>query len=145
MRRPLTALALTAAVVAAAGCGDRTPSDEEQVRDLLATFSRSVEKRDYQTLCDDVLAPSLLNGLEGIGLPCEVALRNSLGQVSEPRLTVGAVKVTGAKASAEVRTSAQGQQPSSDTIELVKIDGAWKVSDLSSGPAQASPSATATR
>jgi hypothetical protein len=124
----LAALALTAA-----GCGDSAPSGEQQVRDTLATFSRAVEARNYQKLCDEVFAPKLLDGLQGIGLPCEIALRNSLGEVKDPRLTVGAVKVDGNKATAEVRTSAEGQTPSSDTIELQKIDGKWKVSALSGG------------
>ena len=123
------------------GCGDREPSDEEQVRDVLATFARSVEGRDYQKLCDDVFAPKLLEGLQGIGLPCEVALRNSLGEVQDPRLTVGAVDVKGAKATAEIRTSAEGQSPSSDELELQRIDGRWKVSALSAGE---TPSASPT-
>lgn len=143
MRRPLVLLALL--TVALGGCGDRTPSDEEQVRDVLATFARSVEKRDYQRLCDDVFSPKLLDGLQGIGLPCEVALRNSLGEVKEPRLTVGAVNVSGSRATAEVRTSAAGQEPSSDKVELERVDGKWRVSALgSSGEATPTPTATAT-
>jgi hypothetical protein len=139
MRRTLALAAILAAALA--GCGARTPSDEEQVRDVLATFARSVEKRDYQRLCDDVFAPKLLSGLQSIGLPCEVALRNSLGEVSEPRLTVGRVAVRGEKATAEVKTSAAGQDPSSDTVELARVDGSWKVSALG---AAAAPAATAT-
>jgi hypothetical protein len=143
VRRPIVLLSLLA--LALPGCGDSGPSDEEQVRDVLATFSRSVEKRDYQRLCDDVFAPKLLTGLQGIGLPCEVALRNSLGEVKDPRLTVGAVAVAGKKATAEVRTSAEGQAPSSDKLELQKISGKWKVSALSGGDAAAgSPTPTAT-
>jgi hypothetical protein len=128
MRR--AALVPVLVVAALSGCGDRTPSDEEQVRSVLATFAKATEGRDYQTLCDEVLAPKLLTGLQSIGLPCEVALRNSLGEVRDPRLTVGRVSVHGDKATAEVRTSAQGQAPSSDTVELARIKGAWKVSAL---------------
>ena len=47
----------------------------------LATFATATEKRDYATLCDKVFAPKLLTGLQEIGLPCEVAMRNSLGKV----------------------------------------------------------------
>jgi hypothetical protein len=135
VRRSLAALALLA--IALPGCGGRTPSDEEQIRDVLATFARSVEKRDYQRLCDDVFAPKLLDGLRGIGLPCEVALRNSLGEVQDPRLTVGGVTVRGDRATAEVRTSAEGQAPSSDRLELQRVDGTWKVSALSGAEAPA--------
>ena len=142
VRRSLALLATTALLLA--GCGGGEGSDEEQVRDVLATFARAVESRDYQRLCDEVFAPKLLDGLAGIGLPCEVALRNSLGEVKDPRLTVGAVTVRGDRATAEVRTSAEGQEPSSDTLELQRVEGKWKVSALDAGDEQPAPGATAT-
>ena len=125
-------LAPLALAAATSGCGSRSPSDEEQVRDVLQTFARSAEKRDYTTLCEKVFAPKLLSGLQQIGLPCEVAMEKSLGQVKDPRLTVGKVAVNGDTATAEVRTTATGQQPSSDTLKLQKVKGAWKVSALGS-------------
>ena len=135
---------LVALALLAGGCGGGDASDEEQVRDVLGTFARAVEGRDYQRLCDEVFAPKLLDGLAGIGLPCEVALRNSLGEVKDPRLTVGGVTVEDDRATAEIRTSAEGQQPSSDTLELQRVDGKWKVSALSGADEQATPTATAT-
>src|SRR3954454_3989344 len=116
MRPRLVAALILVLALLGSGCGDRTPSDEEQVRDVLTTFARSTERRDYQKLCDEVFAPKLLTGLQEIGLPCEVALRNSLGDVKTPRLTVGKVAVKGKTATADIRTAAEGQQPSSDTI-----------------------------
>jgi len=71
-------------------------------------------------------------------------MRNSLGSVREPRLTVGAVSVDGPRATAEVRTSAAGQEPSSDTVHLDRIDGAWKISALGDASAGVTPTATAT-
>ncbi len=129
MRRvpALTALLL---LVGLAGCGTRTPSEESQVRDTLVTFARSVERRDYQTLCEKVFAPKLLRGLEQIGLPCEVAMRRSLGRVKNPKLTVGKVALVAGGANAEIRTSADNQAPSSDTVELAKVKGRWQVSAL---------------
>jgi hypothetical protein len=123
-------LAVLLLLLPTTACGSREPSDEEQVRDTLASFARSVEGRDYQRLCDDILAPDLLDGIAKIGLPCEVAMRNSLSEVRDPRLTVGAVEVKGNTASAEVRTSAAGQEPSRDTLTLVKTKQGWRVSDL---------------
>jgi hypothetical protein len=127
------------AVLALAGCGTRTPSDQEQIRSLLSTFARATESRDYQTLCDRVLAPKLLTGLQSIGLPCAVALRQSLGEVRNPRLVVGEIAVHGDAATAQVRTSADNQAPSSDVMQLSRVKGAWRVSALSGG-AQAAPS-----
>jgi hypothetical protein len=127
-------LPLAATVLTLAACGDEGPTEEQQVRSALQTFATSVEQRDYQTLCDEVFAPVLLEGLQQIGLPCEIAMRKSLGEVDEPKLTVGEVTVDGTKATAEVRTSAQGQPPSTDNLELEKISGSWKVTALGDAP-----------
>ena len=40
------------------------------------------------------------------GLPCEVALQKGLGGVRDPKLSIGAIKVDGDKATAQVNTSA---------------------------------------
>ena len=125
------ALPLTLALVLAACGGSREPSDEEKVRATLASFADATAEKDYQRLCDQIFAKELLRGISEIGLPCEVAMRNSLEDVDNPRLTVGRVSVKGDRASAEVRTSADGQAPSRDTVRLVKVDNGWRVSSLS--------------
>jgi hypothetical protein len=126
--RILAALALLVVV----GCGDQGPTPEEQVRSTVAEFGRATAAKDYQTLCDRLLAPELVQQTESIGLPCEVALRQGLGEVTDPRLTIGRVQVDGERATAEVRTAATGQDPSEDTLRLVNVDGAWKISSLGS-------------
>jgi hypothetical protein len=134
VRAPVVLVLLLAAPVAGCG-GDDPATPEQQVRTVLTTFATAVERRDYQTICTRVLAPRLLDGLRQISLPCEVALQKSLGRVKDPRLTVGAVTVDGPRATAQVRTSAASQQPSSDTVRLDRIKGSWKVSDLSGAAA----------
>jgi hypothetical protein len=129
------AVVLLALAVVLAGCGEDEPTPEQEVRTVLTTFATAAEKRDYETICTDVLAPKLLEGLRQISLPCEVALQRSLGAVQEPRLTVGAVTVDGKTATAEVRTSAKGQAPSSDTVRLDRVGGTWRISDLTGGAA----------
>jgi hypothetical protein len=47
-------------------------------------------------------------------------------------LTIGNVKIDGDQASAEIRSSASGQEPSQDTLRLVKVNGTWKISSLGS-------------
>ena len=131
-------LAGAAVAVALAGCGDSEPTDEEQVRTTLTAFSRATAAKDYQTLCDRLLAPSLISDLKKIGLPCEIALQQGLGEVKQPRLIVGAVTIKGKKASAEVRSSAEGQAPSKDTIELVRTDEGWRIASLAT-PSEAGP------
>ena len=138
MRRLAAGLALVLALLALAGCGDSGPTDEQQVRNTLSDFSKATAAKDYQRLCDKILAPSLIADLKKIGLPCEIALQQGLGDVKQPRLLVGAVKVKGKTATAQVKTSAEGQPPSSDTIELAHTDAGWQIASLAS-PSEPGP------
>jgi hypothetical protein len=131
-------LALGALAVALAGCGDSGPTDEEQVRTTLTAFSRATAAKDYQTLCDRLLAPSLIADLKKIGLPCEIALQQGLRDVKQPRLIIGAVTVKGKKATADVRSSAEGEAPSQDTIELERTDKGWRIASLAT-PSEPGP------
>ncbi len=123
---------LAAAAVAAlalAGCGGG-PSAQEQVRETLDEFGRATAAKDYQALCDRIFAPQLTDKLSQVGLPCEVAMQESFRDVQEPRLTIGKITVTDGTAKAEVRTSASGQEPSQDTVELTRVKDEWRISSL---------------
>jgi hypothetical protein len=130
MLRPVRYLATALALLIFAGCGEQGPTPEEQVRSTVTEFGRATAAKDYGTLCDRLLAPSLVEEVESIGLPCEAAMRRGLQDVRDPRLTIGTIEVRDDKATAEVRTSAAGEEPSQDTLELVNLDGAWKISSL---------------
>ena len=96
----------------------------EQVRATLAEFQRATEARDYQALCDRVLAPKLIDTRRADRAPVRDSARRRASRTSEnPRLTVGAVKVEKDTATAEVRSSAAGESPSQDTVELVRVGG----------------------
>jgi hypothetical protein len=127
--RRAIACALAGVALLAAGCGD-TQSDQEEVRETVTELGRATEQKDYQALCDRILAPSLIDELKEVGLPCEVALQQALGEVEDPKLTIGKVTVNGEKAEVEVRTSAQGQAPSQDVVQLVRVEDEWRISAL---------------
>jgi hypothetical protein len=137
MLRPVATrpLLLVIAACALAGCGDSGPSDEQQIRSTLAEFQRATAARDYQALCDDILAPKLVETVKQIGLPCEVALGKGFEDVRDPRLTVGAITVKDGSATAQVRSSAAGQAPSEDTVDLLRVDGGWRIASLAGGAA----------
>ena len=126
--RPPVVCALLA--LALAGCGDSGPSDEAQIRTALDEFRRATAAKDYTTLCEQVLAPRLIQTVEQVGLPCEMALEKGFEGVEEPRISVGTVTVEGDSARADVRSSAAGQEPSQDTVELVRVDGRWRIASL---------------
>jgi hypothetical protein len=132
MLRPVRLLAPALVLLVLAGCGDAGPTPEEQVRTTVGDFGRATAAKDYRKLCDDLLAPQLVDKVTQVGLPCETALRQGLGRVKDPHLTIGRVQVDGDRASAEIRTSAAGEPPSKDTLRLVKANGSWKISSLGS-------------
>jgi hypothetical protein len=143
MLRPVTGTkrrswAVLALAFVLAGCGEKEPTPEEQVRTTLTSFSRATAAKDYQKLCDKLLAPSLVSELKKIGLPCEIALQQGLGEVRQPRLIVGTVTVDGKKAVAEVQTSAEGEAPSKDSIELQRTDAGWRIASLAT-PSEPGP------
>ena len=125
--RPLL-LALAACLLV--GCADDGPSDEAQVRATLERFQRATEARDYRSLCGEILAPELVESVKRIGVSCEVALEKGFEDLRDPRLAIGSISVRGDSASARVRSSAAGQDPSDDTIELVRVDGDWRIASL---------------
>jgi hypothetical protein len=125
VRRPLVAL-----ILLLAGCGGG-PSDEERVHAAVEAFGRATAAKDYQQLCDRLLSAKLVSEVESRGLPCEVALKQGLGDVRAPRLTIGRIAVTGDTATAEVQSAAQGQAPSRDTLQLVRAaDDSWRIASL---------------
>jgi hypothetical protein len=134
MRRALLASIALAGAVVSSGCGSREPSDEEKVRATLASFADATAKKDYQRLCDEIFAPALLETLGQIGLPCEIALERAYADLESPRVVVGAIEVDGDRASAEVRSSARGEPPSQDTVELVKVGDGWRIASLATRP-----------
>jgi ketosteroid isomerase-like protein len=127
VRRPFVAvLAISGAF---AGCG-QGPSDIDQVHDVVEAFGKASAAKDYQRLCDELLAPKLVSDVESAGLPCEAALKQGLGSVSAPKLTIGEIKVSGDSATADVQSSARGEKPSRDTLQLVRVNDSWRIASL---------------
>jgi hypothetical protein len=132
MLRRVRFLAPALTLLVLVGCGDAGPTPEEQVRATVSEFGRATADKDYTAMCDRLLAPKLVEDVTQAGLSCERALKQGLDRVRDPRLTIGQVKISGDGATAEIRTSAAGEEPSKDTLELVNINGTWKISSLGS-------------
>jgi ketosteroid isomerase-like protein len=137
MRRPV--LVLLCASLVGAGCGG-DPDPEAGARETVERFAEATREKDYHALCDDILSPELVERVRA-QVPCEVALRTGLEDVEQPRLTVRDVRVRGDTALAVVRTEAANQQPSEDTLRLVRTDEGWRVASLAS-PQPPAPTST---
>lgn len=131
MLRPtrLTTVLAAVAALALTACGT---DEEAEVRDTLDAFAQATAQKDYQRLCDELFAASLVQQVTKV-LPCEQALsRSDLATATDPKLEVQSVTVEGESATAKVRSSAANQKPSSDTVKLAKEDGEWRVVSLAS-------------
>jgi hypothetical protein len=51
---------------------------------------------------------------------------------------VGDVRIDGKRATADVRSSAEGQAPSRDTVELERTEDGWRISSLAT-PSEPGP------
>jgi hypothetical protein len=122
-------VALLTVAVTLAACGRENQEDE--VRGTLDRFVRAMESKDYQALCDDLFSAKLVDEVNAT-LPCEVALRPTIEELEKPALRIVSVKVDGDEASARVRSSAENQRPSEDTVGLIREDGEWRIISLSS-------------
>ena len=121
---------ITAGVVLAlAGCAG---SDRDQITAKVQQFAQSAGDHDYQTICTQVLAPSLLAHLVGNGIPCVQAIRIGLQGVQQPVISIGRINLHGSRATAIILTVARGQQASLAAIELVRTSQGWRISSLGS-------------
>jgi hypothetical protein len=111
--------------------GGGSGNDANAVRATLAGYASATAAKDYTTICRRYLAPSVLDKLRSIGLPCRSALaRSTLGGTQAPTLTVKRVKITGTTALADVHSTAANQRPLDGTFELVKAGGLWRIQSL---------------
>lgn len=101
--------------------------DVKLVRTALERYEKASRDKDYQTLCDDLLASSYVKQTASSGLPCEVALRTALEDVHDPTLRVLSVEVNGDRAAASVSGSAAGQVPGKAVYTLIRENGSWRI------------------
>lgn len=150
----MSVLALLACLVAAlAGCGADTEDgggtdNTTEVRATVAKFGIATRTHDWQSICDDLLSPALVDKIEDVGLPCETAIEKGLGDVKDPTLQITDVSLSGNRALVSIHTTASGQEASDDALQLVKEDGKWRIAALAApkggGGSTAAPGPTAT-
>jgi hypothetical protein len=129
MRLAGAVVGLVLCASALAGCGS---SPREQVEAKVQQFAHATAHNEYATLCDQVLAPSLVARLTDAGVSCKQAMRIFTASVKNPTITVSRVTVKGETAFAAVVAGATGQPSSRETIRLVKTKHGWRLLSLAS-------------
>jgi hypothetical protein len=147
-RAVLAAALLAVAGAGTYGCGADQEAgsglpDDQQVRAVVARFGVATRAKDYQTICDQLLADELVRSVESIGLPCESALQKGLADVRDPRLEIRQVSLSAGRALVSIHSTAAGQPASDDAVQLVKQHGEWRIASLAE-PAGGGASAAST-
>jgi hypothetical protein len=122
--------------LAVGGCEDRegvaAPREVAgPVRDAAATVERlehAVRTRDFAAICRDLLTARARERTGGSR--CAATMRGNLGSVTNPRLRVVSVSVAGRRATATLRTSAAGQPPTQERLELEQVAGRYRIAAL---------------
>jgi hypothetical protein len=127
--RAAVGLVILGSACALSGCG---ASQRDEVQAKVQQFARATANRDYRTICEQVLAPALLEHLAGAGLPCQQAMQIFVSSVQDPTLSIGSISVKGHRASAIALTGARGQTTTLEAIGLVQTGHGWRVSSLGS-------------
>jgi outer membrane murein-binding lipoprotein Lpp len=128
MRLSVAALAAGAAL-ALSGCA---ASASDQISAKVQQLAQAVGRHDYATICNQVLAPSLVAHLVSNGISCVEAMQVALQRVQQPVVSIGKIEIRGTRATAITLTVARGQRASLAAIELTKTAQGWRIASLGS-------------
>ena len=118
-------LALIASAAIIAGCGGGsggTTGGTKTPEQVAKAFFAAIEKIDTTTTTWDLMSAE---SQKAIGTKTDL-VNSAKGAKSDTKYTVGKVTVNGNKATAKV-TATQSGKTSTQTVQLVKENGLWKV------------------
>jgi outer membrane murein-binding lipoprotein Lpp len=132
-RDKLVVLAAPLCALVLAGCASTTSTsgfkgEKHEVAQAIANLQSNATSGDESKICASDLASSIVTRLGG-SKGCEAAIKRQLTEVDSLELTVESISMTGASASASVKSVHEGKKKDS-TVALVKEGKAWKISAL---------------
>ena len=120
--------------VALSGCGEDDPEPvkgaPKQVARTIARLQLLTERKDFQVICRELFTADARR--RAGGRDCPKLLAETGNDLRAPRIELLSVTIDGERARAKVRTSARGQAPVEDEIELVRERGGYRISSLTS-------------
>jgi hypothetical protein len=125
--RPRSLVVALLTSLAIAGCGT---SARDAVKAKVEQYGKATRNHDYQTICTQVLAPSILIRLKSYGVSCEKAMTIAYSSVKDATLGVGKVTVHGKSASVVVLSLAANEPSSLATVLLVDTSQGWRISSV---------------
>jgi hypothetical protein len=136
MRRSLRSLPLLL-VVAIAGCSQQASSAgdfkgaEKDVADTIEELQAAAQSRKPADICSEVLARALVDKVKTSGGgDCVDEMEKVVGDADDFELDVDAVTITGATATARVKSRRDGKDGALTNYRLAREDGKWRLSDF---------------
>jgi hypothetical protein len=130
-RRPaFLSLALVAAV-ALAGCAGANTSvrnfkgTQRDVADAIADFQSAGQRKDEKKICTELLTVEFANSMRAPKRSCQDEISDALADSDDFDLTVKAVSVNGANATAQVENADR-----TTTFRLQRVGAAWRIASL---------------
>jgi hypothetical protein len=121
--------------VLAAGCGGGgqpkpkpISGPAKQVADVIERLQKATADKDFATICDQLLAAQTRK--QAGGSNCAAVLGARARDVSRPRILIKGIEIQGQNAAVTVQTTASGQDPTTDVINLVRENGQFRVLSL---------------
>jgi hypothetical protein len=134
MRRPLVAVPLVLALLAA-GCAGSSSStndfegEQQRVADVVEKLQSAGETGDAKEICDQVLAKSLADQIKAAGSTCEQEMDKAIKDADDFDLEVESVTIQGDTATAKVKGRDRGADRVR-TFEFEKDGPNWRATNL---------------
>jgi Putative lumazine-binding len=127
----LPTLALGACGQSAKNSSGKFQGEQQAVAKAIEELQSAGSKGDAARICSQLLAPALVDQINKASKrPCDKVLKDDLADVDASELQVQKVNITGDRADAVVESQA-GSRKRTDTLQLQKVGGAWKIAKLS--------------
>ena len=138
MRR-LTALALLSLCpLTVAACGTTTSTagfkgTEHDVAQTVANLQSDITAGEQKKVCERDLAAPVVTKLGGESR-CESTIKDQISEIDNTELEVESVKLSGATATAQVKSVYGGKKRRKATVSLAEEGGKWKIASLAPPP-----------
>ena len=124
-------IAVPLLAVGLAACGATVSTNKftgpaKAVAQRIADYQKDVLAADEKRLCNEDFARAVRARLNTAPGGCEKALKRQLGSIDAFELTVEKIAVSGASATATVKSTWSGK-PKSTTLTLVKEGKSWRI------------------